>query len=523
MRVPDKPRWFDSWRKYQKEAVERIVNSDKRYFVLEAPTGSGKSCIGMEAANLIDGITYYLVSTKSLQRQLVRDFPFVKIVKGRNNFKCLVDERLTADLCPYRSLGVECPKYDECPYVIHKNEAKDSRYVVWNYPMFLTNQTFVGDFDEADLIICDEAHTIEGELMKFIEIKFLYSLFDEVGASFPFDDNDAVDAIKDLKEVLEYSIRKIKDRGYTDLVSNRLAMSIEDVKKLAEYDSALRKVGMFLNMYKEDEWVTDIHIDDEELAKSYVSFKPIFVRSFSNLIFDWGEQILFMSATFPPISVFAKSLGIDIGDIEYFRLPSTFPRENRPIIYHPLGRMSRNSSDNAIEKEIEFIDEFLGEHPNDKILVHCVNYRNLNAVISAINSGVISVPEGMKVIYHTNSSDRNKALDEFKSSEGGAVLLSPSMETGVDLPYDECRYQIIMKVPYLDLGDKQTKVRAKIDREWYISQAAMRIVQASGRAVRAKDDWCHTYVLDECFRDLIRDKRLFPRWFLDAVAVEVVG
>lgn len=65
--------------------------SDYRYILLEAPTGFGKSPVAVAVA-LTLGSSYICTSTKDLQTQYSRDFPYFKVAKGMNNFPCLVKE-----------------------------------------------------------------------------------------------------------------------------------------------------------------------------------------------------------------------------------------------------------------------------------------------------------------------------------------------------------------------------------------------------------------------------------------------
>ena len=126
--------------------------------------------------------------------------------------------------------------------------------------------------------------------------------------------------------------------------------------------------------------------------------------------------------------------------------------------------------------------------------------------------------DGYQVFYHQNAMERTEALEGFKQAEPPALLISQSMETGVDLMGDMCRVQFILKVPYLPIADKQVKKRMEADYLWYVNSAIARLVQASGRIVRSKDDQGITYVLDGCFDDLIKKHReFFPSWFLESV------
>jgi Rad3-related DNA helicase len=65
--------------------ISEAFNSDYRYILLEAPTGFGKSAVGIAVAMTL-GSSYICTSTKDLQTQYKRDFPYVRIAKGMNNF-----------------------------------------------------------------------------------------------------------------------------------------------------------------------------------------------------------------------------------------------------------------------------------------------------------------------------------------------------------------------------------------------------------------------------------------------------
>jgi Rad3-related DNA helicase len=74
----------------QSYVLNEIVTGYK-YIVLEAPTGFGKSPVAIAVA-LTLGTSYLCTSTKDLQTQYARDFPFLKVAKGKNNFICAVKD-----------------------------------------------------------------------------------------------------------------------------------------------------------------------------------------------------------------------------------------------------------------------------------------------------------------------------------------------------------------------------------------------------------------------------------------------
>ena len=63
------------------------------------------------------------------------------------------------------------------------------------------------------------------------------------------------------------------------------------------------------------------------------------------------------------------------------------------------------------------------------------------------------------------------------------------MTEGLDLRDDDARFCIIAKVPWPDMGDPYVRERMRRDGDWYANQAAMAVVQSSGRIVRHAADY----------------------------------
>ena len=90
-----------------------------------------------------------------------------------------------------------------------------------------------------------------------------------------------------------------------------------------------------------------------------------------------------------------------------------------------------------------------------------------------------------------------------------------------DFKNDMCRFQIIAKVPFHYIGDKWVALNMGRDPEWYARKAIVRLVQASGRAVRGVNDYASTYIIDANFERLFKyNKHLFPKWYLDSVSIK---
>ena len=67
-------------------------NSGYKYIILEDPTGFGKSPVAITIAMSLGSSEICYLRTKDLQTQYSRDFPYLKVAKGKNNFPCLVKE-----------------------------------------------------------------------------------------------------------------------------------------------------------------------------------------------------------------------------------------------------------------------------------------------------------------------------------------------------------------------------------------------------------------------------------------------
>ena len=128
-----------------------------------------------------------------------------------------------------------------------------------------------------------------------------------------------------------------------------------------------------------------------------------------------------------------------------------------------------------------------------------------------------------RLIFH-GSTDKEVQFQKFIKTPG-SVFVSPSSTRGVDLKGDLARWAVILKCPYLSLGDSHIQQRlfnsGNWGSLWYSSQAADNIVQACGRIVRDFDDYGTTYILDTQVGKLLkRNASLFPQWWRDSVEYE---
>ncbi len=566
---------FKEPRPYQLDAVEKIIKAVEdghRNIILSAPTGTGKSAIAITLAHYYK-TAYILTSTKQLQHQYVNEFNDVKTMKGRNNFLCeqfrdigsitcdngpCVVQKVT---CPYRAKRdsdknlILNPDLVVCNYWYQKIIGLLNDITVVNYKYAMAD-FYVEDFIEKEIAIFDEAHSIESEVLSFCEISLNKK-------SFKRNIDMGIPKFKNINEVIEFlslAISKLNDKisiareakieAYQDqkdiksILINDYNLSNDDIiscmesamtmkqivlnsndkreimslikqlndieKKISNLLDKISKLDKILESIEKkivfieqnpDNWV----IDDRESTR--VVIKPIEVKQIAKqLLNNLGNINIFLSGSLPNPKKFAENLGIT----EYYtiNIPSIIEPKQRPIIQSYVGSMSSRNIDKTMPFLIQKINDIMEQHHNEKGIIHTFTYSIANRICSKIKSP--------RLITH-NSSNKEEVLNDFKSSNKNDILVSPVVHTGVDFPYDECRFQIIVKDPFPNIGDPQIKARMKKDPEYLLMKRCETLCQEYGRAVRASDDYAVTYILDKNIEELVKNNDFITNYFIEGL------
>jgi len=502
----------------QPDAIRTIVLSRKKYSVLEAPTGMGKSLIGMSAGRLL-GKTTYLVHSRVLQVQLANDFEGVPILWGRQNYKCLRnnDEAIFCDACTHRR-GSACQFVPQFPYRVARGMAASSNLRTLNYDYFITaTQVPTSNFKANDLVVVDEADSLEDVLISHIGIKIPQSLLRRMSLILPnYKTASGTNGVSDWKAW------GVKTLNSISIKAKKLEQEIhlfDDLVTLAQANamrtlSNLKRLMTSLEYFVEcvdDKWLYEDKTGDG--VYGYIQFRPIWMNQFLAEKYLWnnGSKFALMSATFPPLPVLSKLLGINSSDIEYHRFKSTFPVERRKIVVDPVANLTYKQMDSEIPKLLKRVKEILEEHKNEKGLIHTVSYKLANEIMKLGND---------RLILH-GASNKIDMVESFKKSDKPLVLVSPSSERGISLDHDWCRFIIFAKAPYDSLNDKLVNSRiygGNIGQLWYTSKMLMTVVQGCGRGMRSASDYCRSYILDRQISDAInRNITLIPEWFREAM------
>jgi ATP-dependent DNA helicase DinG len=508
----DLPQKFTSWRPNQLELAAKIAASLKYGYLLDSPTGTGKSLIAATAQRLLQKNAVYLCTTKQLQDQILKDFPYAETLMGRSNYLCLkypkMFPRISAEDCMH-SEDHPCDRRGSCPYIVAKMRALRAPLAVLNTSYFLSEANYVGMFKDVGFLIIDELDALEAQLMGFIQLSVTKKQLDRINVAAPkyktkFEcwvewANEMLKQLEPELERLTMATEQTGDWGGVDIFMLKRKSAIARLVSKLRY--FVREVdSTWVPFYGEEEWV----------------FKPTWISKYSSgVLWKHAKKVLGMSATILDPRQLTSNIGLTYGDertYEYKALPSPFPKEHRPVHFEPCANIINKNMEEALPKLASAVERILERHPNEKILCHVVSYKIRDYLMKNINSP--------RFVSHT-TADRTAVLEKFKETSEPKVLISPSMERGVDLPGEECRVIIIAKVPYPDLGDPQINKRVHASKDgnsWYAHRTVSAIVQMSGRAVRSVDDWATTYILDEQFSKLFREwNNMFPAWYREAV------
>lgn len=519
---------FETYNPGQREAIEFALNSliaGKRHVIIEAPTGIGKSVIAttvhraLAEYKLVRFRTTIITGTKGLQDQYVDSDDKIYDLKGKTNYKC------PFDVGPYASpscrefvLNQGCKKNEVCPYVMRRNRwCNDAN-------LRLTNASFqieacpslvMAPENRADMIIVDECHDLPKHLVTHCTVSIDADNFHYTkklnGFIFFSKMREAINSVRvpvgkpfvptktHIEAFTQFGsyVTRLIDAYSIEMSSSKNKETIGGA--IEELQSISDKIDMFVNIGTDGEWIV---MNKKENYQ--VELKPVYASQVAEFgLFRKAPQFIHMSATICGIEEYAKSLGIT--DYASYCIDNPIPLDNRRVVVDPLVNVSGDFDMMRLSK---VIDRIIAKQGNSNGVIHSVSFKLANEIKDFSRFG-----DRMVI-----SNNRTEILELLRKKDSGVIIVSPSIEHGYDFKGDMCRWQIIAKVPFHYLGDPFIRLNMERSSKWYAREAILRLVQASGRAVRGVDDYATTYITDGNFKRLLRNNRdLFPQWYLDAI------
>ena len=530
---------FGKIRDQQREAIEfalREFEEGKKFVIIEAGTGVGKSAIGVTIARAMSKWlpqndaykpgAYFITTQKILQEQYLDDFGGCKgsmtSIKSSSNYQCKFHKKQSCGE-GQRLVRLEQDKtskfFRTCSFSCNYKEAKgkfmESQESITNFSYFLAETTYSGKLLPRDVLVVDEAHNSDTELSKFIEVSISEKFAQTVlNLQMPKTLNNEQAAFSWIKNV--YLVKLSSHLKHIESMFEQHAGLREKVKEFENLsrqiemlDKHMCKVNRFIELFDEDNWVLNIAETDEQKTRR-LEFKPIDISQYSDQsLFKFGQKVLMLSATILNHRAFCESLGIPLEQAAFISLPSPFPIDNRPVLVSSIGKMSASEIDNTLPQLAEAIRRILAAHPKEKGIIHCNSYKISNYIMKSIKSN--------RLLTH-KSENREDVLNQHISSKEPTVLVTPSMTEGIDLKGDLSRFQILCKVPYPYLGDKLVQKRMRKWSWWYPLQTAKTIIQSLGRSIRSADDYAVSYILDSDWDRFYGQQRdMFPESFRDSI------
>lgn len=500
------------WRPRQRETIDRIVNSDRPVIFLSAPTGAGKSLIGVGAGAVLEN-ERIVIATKTiqLQDQYVRDFSSLQTMMGRANFTCFYSGE-PASQAPCSDGGF-CDLWgrDECDYYAARNKAAMARFLVTNFDYLVScwkgRHTNYSPIRNRTIAIFDEAHLLDDSLRSATSaqvsrqtIRYCEEVLKAPPPRLLMLDAWAEWATK-VQQHTQDAVRAFS--AYKDL-----NIPPDVWKKLRRPVAAHRVASQVKALVASGSQVVVVRNPD-----GTATVEPLWADEAFRMLMEGFRKIVLMSATLPSPTVLAELLGLTEDEYEVIDLPSAFPVAQRPFKFHPVCSVSKQKMSEAdIDRLVGWVDHYLTEWADRKGLVHTHAYwlqKILEARSQWSNTFITHGARGLP-----------GAIARFVGAASPAWLVSPTAHSGVDLPDDQIRGQIILKLPTPDLSHPVIAARREERPETYDLAIAATIIQAYGRAMRSPDDWGETVMLDSNFGWFYkRNAHLFPGWFREAVQV----
>ena len=503
------------------------ANQDKKYLILEAPVGAGKSNIGLVYSLFRGSNSFVLTPQRILQEQYEESFyntPEIDLASfyGKANYQC---HTKNAD-CSVGSLVK--PRCKDCTYGNARDKAKSSCNTVMNYALGLGVWAFTklfrtkdGDPIPRNLMILDECHTLEEHLVNFDALAITEWRCKKYSVTWRSCDTleKAVDYLREIyfpkmRDVVNNmydSLEYLRDKEPRDLTKGELSK----LKELAALEKhVLEEVIVFSSVGEaempkiKDQFVL---VNDPKMFE----FKRLSgARAFRNIIEPMADQFLFMSSTVLDKDGFCRDLGIDPDDAAFLSLQSEFDVQNRPVYYMPQHKMNFKwrESESGKQTMLDAVSKLLELHDGESGIIHTGNFKIAEWLVDNLNP--------TQQIFHHNpgsGDDRNAIIKAFISNPKPGVLISPSSTEGLDLKEDLARFAIFCKVPFGSLGDQWIKRRMEMSKAWYQRRALIDIIQGGGRIVRGPEDTGSVYILDASFGFLhSQTARIVPQWWQDS-------
>lgn len=554
------------FRNGQLEVLTDILNTffegEKNLYLLDAPTGSGKSIIAILFSSILNDYGmkgYILASDLSLFDQYlsqIENMDKFGFIKGVDNYTCAMNgEKFSLGECKLKGMSYEDAEelfcFPDCGYLQSRKRAIKSHTTLMPYQYWILQRNYVEakmqdkskgvPFPIRDFVIGDEAHKVSEIVQNHFsprtsadfvsKAEDYYSFLKRVGIPLPTRKPMKIkDTVKNLLEE--------EDNGKLYVHMKEMEYFLKEYARTAEmlkdeagsrFPDAKMIPKDWRIAFAQADFISDSHCKFEDYnhiisqvgvdyivknpQEGSVVFNCLEESYMMNRHFhEQGKFKLLMTATMGDPKSFMKTIGAT--KVKYMRMESKFDYTNSPILYYPEHRMSLAKREENFEWMKTKVKEIMKSHEKDRGIIHSGSYDIANRLYNSLD-----FEEQKRILIYNNSKEKETAMKRFHEEEN-KIIIGPSLLEGLDLHDDKSRFQIFLKVPYPSLGDRFVKAKLDYMPEWYSWTTITKILQGTGRSIRSADDWAITYFLDGCLSDLFRNNRSgFPTEFLSRIKI----
>ena len=203
-------------------------------------------------------------------------------------------------------------------------------------------------------------------------------------------------------------------------------------------------------------------------------------------------------------------------DYDMIELPSIFEAVNRPFVFvdfRDSTTIDYKTSDKKLSRFMRGIDRLIRDRKDRRGLIQSRSFFWAERIVRGSR-------QSSRMIRNCDSSSLEMMLKMLRSNRGrGKILVSPSVDTGIDFPGEQARFNIIWKVPFPDRRTDLMELRCKV-KGFVVMLIKETILQMYGRSTRSATDWSETFILDRHWLFFYRENASrFPLYFRKAYRV----
>lgn len=463
-----------------------------------------------------------------------------------------------------KKIGYDCAL--RCRYIQERKKAIDANVTLMTYQLFLYqmfSKEYTGEhtksmgFDPRTIIFCDECHNIPDMVNSRFSfdigdanVELFDSLYDLVVHH--FSEGDLFSKVQTSNLLEEYPLKAkftkdidnimmvLRDKessdknifeascGLSKILDDYLTPDLEEISnKLGEYKTdpkipiSKEHLDAFKLITSCDFFVCHLHyfvkaiseVGSEyivrEMSESKKDASNILVKLgcikedyiIANFLLAKSKYHVMLSATVGNKDLFFENLGtrfIDGLRSDFKIIPSTFDFDKSPVYVIDKYNMSKYCKEKSFPFVKQMIYETCKKFANFRGLIQTGSYADAREIYYNAPSNI-----RYRLLLYNDAREKDRLIKEHLRSKN-SILIGPTLNEGIDMPDDQCRFILISKVPYPSLGNAYVKKKMKLFPDWYDSTTSNTIIQGIGRGVRNKEDWAITYIFDACFVKLYR-------------------